>query len=132
MTNQGFKSLLVWQKSYALTIKIYKVTEKFPKSEIYGLVSQMRRAAISVPANIAEGYERQYNKEYIQFLTVARGSLGELETYLLLAKDLNYITRGTFEELEQSRKEVIKLLQGLIRSKVGGMSSRQEAVDSGQ
>jgi len=62
MEKQGFKSLLVWQKSYALTIKIYKVTEKFPKSEIYGLVSQMRRAAISVPANIAEGYERQYNK----------------------------------------------------------------------
>jgi len=119
MEKQGFKSLLVWQKSYALTIKIYKVTEKFPKSEIYGLVSQMRRAAISVPANIAEGYERQYNKEYIQFLTVARGSLGELETYLLLAKDLKYITRGTFEELEQSRKEVIRLLQGLIRSQVG-------------
>ncbi len=119
MMKQGFKSLLVWQKSYALTIKIYKVTEKFPKSEIYGLVSQMRRAAISVPANIAEGYERQYNKEYIQFLTVARGSLGELETYLLLAKDLKYITRGTFEELEQSRKEVIRLLQGLIRSQVG-------------
>lgn len=116
MINQGFKSLLVWQKSYALTIKIYKVTEKFPKSEIYGLVSQMRRAAISVPANIAEGYERQYNKEYIQFLTVARGSLGELETYLLLAKDLKYITRRTFEELEQDRKEVIRLLQGLIRS----------------
>jgi len=118
MEKQGFKSLLVWQKSYALTIKIYKVTEKFPKSEIYGLVSQMRRAAISVPANIAEGYERQYNKEYIQFLTVARGSLGELETYLFLAKDLKYITRGTFEELEQSRKEVIRLLQGLIRSQV--------------
>jgi len=118
MEKQGFKSLLVWQKSYVLTIKIYKVTEKFPKSEIYGLVSQMRRAAISVPANIAEGYERQYNKEYIQFLTVARGSLGELETYLFLAKDLKYITRGTFEELEQSRKEVIRLLQGLIRSQV--------------
>lgn len=120
MEKQGFKSLLVWQKSYALTIKIYKVTtERFPKSEIYGLASQMRRAAISVPANIAEGYERQYNKEYIQFLTVARGSLGELETYLLLAKDLKYITRGTFEELEQSRKEVIRLLQGLIRSQAG-------------
>jgi four helix bundle protein len=118
MEKQGFKSLLVWQKSYELAIKIYKVTERSPKSEIYGLVSQMRRAAISVPANIAEGYERQYNKEYIQFLTIARGSLGELETYLLLAKDLNYITEGTFGKLEQSRKEVIRLLQGLIRSQV--------------
>jgi len=119
MRKQGFKSLLVWQKGYNLAIKIYKITEKFPKSEIYGLISQMRRAAISVPANIAEGYERQHNKEYIQFLTVARGSLAELETYLLLAKDLKYITRETFKELEQDRKEVIKLLQGLIRSRAG-------------
>ncbi len=124
MTKQGFKSLLVWQKSYELAIRIYKVTEKFPKSEVYALVSQMRRAAISVPANIAEGYERQHNKEYVQFLAIARGSLGELETYLLLAGDLKYITKEVSKELEQDRKEVIKLLQGLIRSQV----SRQRTV----
>ena len=72
----GFKDLVVWQKAYKLSLEIYKITAKFPKSEIYGLTSQFRRAVVSILANIAEGYERQYRKEQLQFLTMARGSLG--------------------------------------------------------
>jgi four helix bundle protein len=88
----------------------------FPKIELYGLISQMQRAAVSISANIAEGYERQHRKEYIQFLSIARGSLGEIETYLMFAKDLNYMNEHKFNELENQREEVGKLLRGLIKS----------------
>ena len=93
----------VWQK-------------KFPKLEIYGLISQLQRAAVSVPANIAEGYERNHRKEYLQFLFIAKGSLGEVETYLLLAKDLGYISDSDFRTVDARRQETSKMLQGLIKS----------------
>jgi hypothetical protein len=73
--DKGFKGLIVWQKAYALALDIYKASKKFPKDEMYGLVSQMRRAAVSIPANISEGYERNHRKEYVQFLFVSKGSL---------------------------------------------------------
>ncbi|MBN1687546.1 MAG: four helix bundle protein [Candidatus Omnitrophica bacterium] len=94
----------------------YKYTKDFPQREQYGIVSQMRRSSISVSANIAEGYERQHRKEYVQYLTIARGSLGELETYLLFSRDLGYFNSREFEELNQKRQEVGKLLNGLIKS----------------
>lgn len=112
----GFKQLIVWQKAYDFALHIYKTTKAFPKVELYGLISQMQRAAVSISANIAEGYERQYRKEYIQFLRIALGSLGEVETYLMFAKDLTYIEENKFNELEGQREEVGKLLRGLIRS----------------
>jgi four helix bundle protein len=84
----GFRELKVWQRAYELTLDLYRITRKFPKAEIYGLTSQLQRAAVSVPANIAEGYERNHRKEYLQFIFIAKGSLGELETLLLLARDL--------------------------------------------
>ena len=112
----GFKDLIVWQKAFVLTLEVYEVTKAFPKEEQYGLVSQIRRAAVSVTANIAEGYERSHRKEYLHFLGMARGSLGEVETYLLLAKELQYIEEGQFIGLEDKRSEVGRLLRGLIRS----------------
>lgn len=113
---EGFKGLQTWQKSYELALSIYKITRSFPSHEQYGLVSQIRRAAVPVSGNISEGYERQHRKEYIQHLSIAKGSLGETETYLLLSKDLGYITDEQYADLEGKRKEAAKLLTGLIRS----------------
>ena len=117
---EGFRDLIVWQKAYQLVLEIYKITKKFPKYELFGLTSQLTRAAVSVPANIAEGYERQHKKEYIQFLTIARGSLGEVETYLMLAKDLEYVEKDTYNNLEEKRQEIGRLLRGLTRSLANG------------
>lgn len=113
---KGFRQLTVWQKAYELTLEVYRLSKKFPKEEIYGLVSQLQRAAVSVPANIAEGYERNHRKEYLQFLFIAKGSLGEVETYLLLAKDLGYLSNSDYLTVDEKRKDTSRLLQGLIKS----------------
>jgi four helix bundle protein len=115
---KGFRQLTVWQKAYLFTVDIYKLPKKCPKEELYGLASQLRRAAVSVPANIniAEGYERNHHKEYLQFLYIAKGSLGEVETYLLLAKDLGYMTETDYSIMEDKRNEVARTLLGLVRS----------------
>lgn len=113
---EGFRDLIVWRKAYSFALAVYKTTMVFPSEEKFGLTSQIRRAAVSVSANIAEGYERQHRKEYIQFLTIAKGSLGEVETYLMFAKDLKYIDEKEYDKLEGMRQEVGKLLRGLIRS----------------
>lgn len=113
---EGFRDLIVWQKAYSFALGVYKATRDFPKTEIYGITNQIHRAAISIPANIAEGYERQHRKEYIQFLMIAKGSLGEVETYLMLAKDLGYLTEDQYNELQGQRQEAGKLLRGLINS----------------
>jgi four helix bundle protein len=113
-TIKSYKDLIVYQKAYQLSLHIYRVTESFPKAEIYGLVSQMRRSAISIPANIAEGYRRGHRKEYIQFLRIAQGSCGELETFITMSKDLGFIKEKDFEELENAQDEISRLLQALI------------------
>jgi len=113
---RSYKDLIVYQKAYQLSLQIYKVTESFPKTEIYGLVSQMRRSAVSIPANIAEGYRRGHRKEYIQFLRIAQGSCGELETFLSISKDLDFIKEKEFEEFEKVQEEISRLLQALISS----------------
>lgn len=113
---RSYKDLIVYQKAYQLVLQIYKVTESFPKTEIYGLVSQMRRSAVSIPANIAEGYRRGHRKEYIQFLRIAQGSCGELETFLSMSKDLDFIKEKEFEEFEKVQEEISRLLQALISS----------------
>lgn len=100
MKTKGFKDLIVWQKAYKLVLEIYKLTKDFPKYETYGLAQQIRRAAVSLPSNIAEGYGRKHKAEYRQFLSMAYGSLSELETQYLLAIDLKYINKsGTVENL---------------------------------
>lgn len=114
--NEGFRGLRTWQKAYEFALGIYKATQDFPGEERYGIVSQIRRAATSVSANIAEGYERQHRKEYIQYLMIAKGSLGEVETYLLFSRDLGYLNGNQYKGLEEKRQEVGKLLKCLIKS----------------
>jgi four helix bundle protein len=113
---KGFKKLTVWQKAYHFVLSVYKHSQTFPSSELYGLTSQIRRASVSISANIAEGSERKSKKEFLQFISIARGSLAEVETYLVLAKDLEYIHEQVFNELEEQRKEIGRLLRGLYRS----------------
>ena len=112
----GFKKLIAWQKSYELSLEIYKITKDFPEHERFGLISQMRRAAVSVVANIAEGYERPHRKDYLKFLVIAKGSLSELETFLLLSRDLRYLKMDQYGQIAARREEVGRLLNGLIRS----------------
>ncbi|MSQ58922.1 MAG: four helix bundle protein [Betaproteobacteria bacterium] len=106
--------LLAWQKTMELVTEVYKISAVFPREDLYGLTSQIRRAAVSVPSNIAEGVARQGSKEYLHFLTVARGSLSELETQLLVARNLGYLQEDSaiFTRVE----EVFALLGGLIKA----------------
>ena len=113
---RGFRSLNAWQSSYELTLEIYRATKQFPSEELYALTSQLQRAAVSVPANIAEGYERNHQKEYKQFLYIAKGSLGEIETHLMLARDLGYLNNSDYDNIEERRSRTARLLIGLIRS----------------
>ena len=113
---EGYRKLEVWKKGYLLTRKIYEATECFPKEEMYGLVSQMRRASVSIAANIAEGYGRNHLGEYIQFVSYAIGSSNELKVYLLLSNDLKYLDDGLHTDLTSIHKEVSKMLLGLRTS----------------
>ena len=104
------KDLKVWQKSIELVELIYKITERYPSNEQYGLVSQMRRAAVSVPSNIAEGYRRQYRKEYKQFLSVALGSCSELETQLEISKRLGFLKDNDLSAVSELLNYVCAML----------------------
>lgn len=106
----SYKELIVWQKSFRLTKEIYLATEKFPRSELFGLTSQMRRCALSIPSNIAEGFGRRSSKEYSQFLYVAFGSGLELETQLLLARDLHFLSQKDFDILNPLLGETLRML----------------------
>ncbi len=115
-TIRSYKDLTVWQKAYQLCLDIYKVTKRFPKEEVYGLTSQIRRSAVSVPSNIAEGYGRRTRPAYIQFLNIAYGSVCELETQMLLSKDLAYMNDGKLKEIINDIGDVERMLTGLIKS----------------
>ena len=112
----SYKELNVWKKAYSLCLSIYHATKGFPKSEVYGLTSQLRRAACSVPSNIAEGYGRHSTADYIRSLRIAYGSLCEVETQLTLATDLKYIPASESGCLLASVGDVERMLQALIRS----------------
>ena len=112
--NRPHKKLDVWKESVALATDIYKLTEGFPKSEIYGLVSQMRRAAVSVPSNIAEGAARNSDKEFAQFLNIAGGSLSELDTQLEIAFNLKYISLEERDDIDRKLEHITIKLGGLI------------------
>lgn len=112
---QSFTDLTVWQESYKLVLMIYKITKGFPKEEIYSLVDQMRRAAASITANIAEGFGRQSYKEKVQFYYLSKGSLNESKNFILIAKGVGYITKEQLEELSFQINKADQLLQGLIR-----------------
>lgn len=115
MEEKGYRKLKAYIEARKLVLLVYKATEKFPKSELFGLTSQMRRAAVSVMANIVEGQARSSKKEFRQFLFLANGSLVELECYLELALDLSYISEGEYRELDSQRRTVGQLLGGLIK-----------------
>jgi len=112
MKTHSFKDLTVWQKAYQLVLNIYKATKAYPKAEVYGISQQMRNAAVSIPSNVAEGYGRQHQAEYKQFLSIAYGSLCELETQYLLSVDLGYI--NTNEPIENLLREVGAMLYRML------------------
>jgi len=111
---QSFTDLLVWQESHKLVLMIYQATKNFPKEELFGLTSQLRRAAVSITSNIAEGFSRQGYKEKLQFYYMALGSLTESQNQLLIAKDLNYLEQIEFNKIAKQTISVHKLLNGLI------------------
>lgn len=112
---QSFKDLDVWKKSHKLAIVIYTITKRFPKEELFGMTSQMRRGSISIPSNIAEGFSRESYKGKIQFYSIARGSLTELESQLLLAKDVDLISQESYKEIMDVFLPTHKLLNAFIR-----------------
>lgn len=110
----GYKELNVWKQSYSLVLITYKLTKLFPKDELYGLTSQMRRASISIPSNISEGSKRSSKKDFCQFLRTAQGSGAELETQLLLSRDLNYISDKEYNEAAILLEATMRMLTGLV------------------
>jgi four helix bundle protein len=112
---KDFRELKVWGKAHQLTLEVYRATATFPKDELYGLTSQVRRAAASIPANIAEGCGRGGNIEFARFLQIAMGSASELEYHLLLASDLNILTTAQHSQLELHVVEVKRMLSALIQ-----------------
>ena len=112
---RDFKKLNVWQKSHQLTLAVYESSNLLPESERFGLQSQMRRAAASIAANIAEGYGRETDREFLRFLHISAGSATELEYHLLLASDLGYLTKDSFLVLNEQVIEVQRMLAGFIR-----------------
>lgn len=116
MSQKGYKDLIAWQKGMELVAAIYDATEKFPSHEQFGLVSQLRRAAVSVPSNIAEGKAHYSNREFVRFLRHARGSLAEIETQVLIAQGRRYLASDTATQLTQQLDELGRILSGLIKS----------------
>ncbi|WP_297333858.1 four helix bundle protein [Flavobacterium sp.] len=113
---QSYKDLLVWQKGIQLVKLVYTVLQDFPKDEVFGLQSQMKRAAVSIPSNIAEGWGRSSKPNYIQFLRIARGSLFELETQLIIARELGFVGEVRYNELINLITEESKMLNAFIRT----------------
>jgi len=113
---KSYRDLEVWQKAMDLVVICYQMTKNFPKNEIYGLTGQLRRAAISIPANIAEGRQRRHSKEFLQFLYIAYSSLAELETHVQIAERLNYINEKQNREVLDKTAELGKMLNGLQKS----------------
>lgn len=112
---KDYKDLQVWQKGIGLVKDTYILTKGFPKDELFGLVNQMRRSAVSIPSNIAEGWMRQHTNEYIQFLYHSLGSCGEFETQVIIAKDLEYIDNKTKEDLLEKINYIIRMLRNLVK-----------------
>lgn len=114
MSKIPFQKLFIWRKSMKLAKKIYEITRRFPAEERYGLSNQLRRAAVSVPSNIAEGSQRLSDKEFAQFLRIAKGSLAEIETQILLATDFGYIASTQPSPLIEEIHEISKMLRSFI------------------
>jgi four helix bundle protein len=112
----GYRELKVWQLGVDLALEIYRLTADFPKTEQYGLTSQLRRAAVSIPSNIAEGHARKTSREMQRFVNIAKGSLAELETQLIIAGELKLLTDDQLRQLLRMTEEESRMLSGLLRS----------------
>lgn len=115
MKLNSYKELIVWQKAIRLTIDVYKATENYPKTKLYGLTQHTQKTAVSIPSNIAEGSTRQHLQEYLQHLNVALASAAELETQLIIGHELGFLGTKDFEQLNSLLVEVTKILNTLIR-----------------
>lgn len=113
---QSYRDLILWRKAINLVEIVYKVTQAWPKDEAYGLTSQVRRAVVSIPANVAEGQGRNSPRDFLRFLAIANGSLVEFETHLFIAHRLSYIAQEARDHLLEQTAEISRLLQGLVRS----------------
>src|SRR3990167_9579649 len=126
MKLQSYKELIVWQKSVELVEAIYQLTSSFPKDELFGIISQIRRASVSIPSNIAEGYGRRSHKEYKQFYSISYGSALELETQLLISKRLELASNDKFPKSESLLNKVIRMLYVMVYKEKGGLYQRIE------
>lgn len=126
---RSYRELTAWQKAYALSIAVYRATRGFPAAERYGLSAQLRRTAVSIPSNIAEGYGRKTRGEYLQFLAIARGSVYELQTQLLLSTDLGFLAEPDAAALPALATDVERILQALISSLERGARRNSTAVE---
>ncbi len=113
---KSFKDLYAWQKGHVLIVEIYNITKKFPKEEQFGLTNQLRRCAVSITSNIAEGFSRKTYKDKSQFYAIALGSVTELQNQVQIAYDINYISRVEYEKLDLMSTEVHKIVNGLLKS----------------
>jgi four helix bundle protein len=120
MPGKGYKDLEVWKKAVDLAVEVYEITRRFPDSEKFGLSIQMRRAAVSVPSNIAEGHARGTSKEFQRFLNIALGSLFELETQALLSARLGFLKKERYGSLNEEMQRIGRMLRGLARKLPGG------------
>lgn len=125
--NGSYKGLIVWQKSIALVKLVYRLTSRFPSEEKFGLVSQMRRASVSIPSNIAEGQARRTTGDYVRFVSHAEGSLAELETQLIISIELGLTTDAETKDCFELVSEVRKMLNGLRRSLLSRISSADQS-----
>jgi four helix bundle protein len=125
MSIRSYQDLAIWKKAMELVVQVYHLTRRFPREEMHGLTSQMRRAAVSIPTNIAEGWGRGSRKEYIQFLRIARGSLLELETLLAISRSLRYLSQEDMQTTLALVEEISRMLSGLIASLKKGMRNEK-------
>ena len=129
---KSFRELEVWQKAHALVLDIYRVTDKFPDRERFGIAAQIRRAAASIPANIAEGFGRRTTKELLQSLTISNGSLEETRYFLILSRDLRYLVPEDYQRLDQQCTSVAQMLSALVRSLRGANAGSRVSPGTGQ
>ena len=113
---QSFTDLDAWGEGHKLVLMVYKTTKQFPKDELFALTSQMRRCAVSITSNVAEGFSRQSSKEKVQFYSISLGSVTELQSQLLIAKDIGYLVREQFQEIAQQSVKTHKIINGLVKS----------------
>jgi four helix bundle protein len=123
---RSHKDLILWQKAFDLAIEVHRVTSTFPRFELFGLVTQLRRASVSVPSNIAEGSARMSTREFLHFLRIARGSLAEVQTQLHLAKAVGYVPEPTFSEIDQKVEEVGRILNAVTAGLLRRLRSRSD------